>query len=144
MALKLLPKTDVDLQKILAPLETDQEGEDPLTDFFEGREVAAGQLPDNATEIGRLENDIDHSPGLSWQVDLTLFFVPIPGEDGSSFCLLRLDWDDNWGRWDWLVEGAVSGASDGDSARAFLLEHIKKKYKNNSSDEFQEFIEGLG
>ena len=116
--------------------------EDPLSDLYEGKEVALEQLGVEAREVASFENDVDHSPGLSWHIDLTLFVSPIPAVEGG-FALLNLDWDDNYGRWQWRCENALTGASSMEEARGYLLGKYKEFYIAGAEDEFRDFLESL-
>jgi hypothetical protein len=136
--------TDSLTESLVKSIDYDDEDlvEDPLADLYEGKEVALKQLKVDAREVASFENDIDHSPGLSWHAEFTLFVAPIPTLEGG-FALLNLDWDDNYGRWEWRCETALTGASSMDEAIGHLLEKYKDSYIAGAQDEFREFLESL-
>ena len=130
-------------QRLLAPIESDADAEDdPLTDYNEGRESAMSQLGPGAIEPASFEDDVDHSPGLSWHTNLSIFVVPIPDVKGG-FALLVLDWDDNWGRREWRCEAALGGAGSRDAATAALLEKLRADYADGASPAFRAFLNSL-
>ena len=70
---------------------------------------------------------------VQWQVKTT----------ENAFVLLCLDWDDNWGRWEWLCEHAVVCAFSECEATADLLRAYRASMIEFAKDEFLEFIESL-
>jgi len=143
MATEFISETDELLASLLIPIEYDaDEEDDPLADYDDGREAALDQLRPGAVELASFENDVDHSPGLSWHTNLSVFVVPIPDFKGG-FALLVLDWDDNWGRWEWRCEAALSGAGSRDAATAELLQKYKANYTGSASAAFLDFLNSL-
>lgn len=131
------------IEGLLESIDYDEDlEEDPLSDFYEGKDAALEQLGVEAREVASFENDIDHSPGLSWHIDLTLFVAPIPAVEGG-FALLNLDWDDNYGRWEWRCENALTGASSMEEARGYLLGKYKEFYIAGAEGEFRDFLKSL-
>ena len=122
--------------------EVDEENEEDELTPEEDWELKLGQLPGSALEIASFENDIDPSPGLSWHSELTLYLVPVKAHPGG-YALLALDWDDNWGRWEWRVEGALKGAGSIDVAKKSLIAKYCEEYLPGSSGNFRNFLEGL-
>lgn len=137
-------KSPADLiETILTPLPPqDDEDDDPLAGLYEGKPNALRQLPAGASEVASFQKDVDHSPGLTWHIELTLFVVVIPTIE-NAFALLCLDWNDNWDRWEWLCDHAVGGASSKGEATASLLGAYRASMIGVAQDEFLEFIERL-
>lgn len=137
-------KSPADLiEQILTPLPSqDDEDDDPLAGLYEGKPNALRQLPAGVREVASFQTDVDHSPGLTWHIELTLFVVVIPTIE-NAFALLCLDWNDNWGRWEWLCEYAVGGASSEGQATASLLGAYRDNMIGSAQDDFLEFIESL-
>jgi hypothetical protein len=137
-------KSPADLiEQILTPLASqDDEDDDPLAGLHDGKRNALRQLPKGAREVASFQTDVNHSPGLTWHIDLTLFVVAIPSNE-NAFALLCLDWNDNWGRWEWLCEHAVGGASSKGEATASLLGAYRASMIDVAQGDFLEFIASL-
>jgi len=127
-------KTDL-IDTILEPGSDDDAEE---LDRLEWQEREIDRLPDKAVEIACFEDDVDHSPGLSWQISCTYYAVPIgnPGE----YALFALDWDDNWGRWGWEVQGAVSGATSIAEAGKFLMAQLAGERMTRDKSSYNRFL----
>lgn len=114
----------------------------PLAGLYDGKPNALRQLPAGAREVASFQTDVDHSSGLTWHIVLTLFVVAIP-TIGNAFALLCLDWNDNWGRLEWLCERAVAGASPEGEATASFLGAYRVSAIEGAQDEFLGFIKPL-
>jgi hypothetical protein len=127
--------TDDLISKILDPeLEDDEDNFDRLE--WQEREIE--RLPDKAVEIACFEDEVDHSPGLSWQISCTYYAVPIG--DPGAYALFVLDWDDNWGRWGWEVQGAVSGAASINEAGKFLMAQLARERITKDKSAYNSFL----
>lgn len=142
MSIKFLETPSDLVEQIITPDELEDDAEDPLTDRYFGKSHALLQIPPSAKKVASFEAEINHSPGLTWQVDLTLFIVAVPTIE-DAFALLCLDWDDNWGRWEWRCEGAVIGAASEGEAKEALLGVYRASMMEFAQDEFIEFLESL-
>lgn len=134
----------INLQELVSDLDWDEEteAENPLCDLYSGRETALSLLRVEAQEVAAFSDDIDHSPGLSWHIDFSLHVVRIPALP-HAFALLKLDWDDNWGRWEWSCEVAIEGAISHDEATSTLLEIYRASYIGDASGSFRGFLDNL-
>ena len=143
MPIKLIEDTHSIMEGLLEPVDFNEEiEENPLYDFYEGRSVAEEQIKVGAQEVASFENDINHSPLLSWHVDFTLFIAPTPTSEGG-YALLNLSWDDNYGCWGWECETALTGASSMKEAKEYLLGIYKESYIPGAEGEFRKFLETL-
>ena len=143
MSIEFLKSTADLIEQILKPLPPqDDEDDDLLASLYEGKPNALRQLPAGATEVASFQMDVDHSPRLTWHIELTLFVVAIPTIE-NAFALLCLDWNDNWGRWEWLCDHAVVGAASEGEATASLLGAYRASMIGSAQDDFLEFIESL-
>lgn len=100
------------LDHILMPIsdnDDDNEDENELSKS-EAEEFELGRLPANAVLVWHFEDEVYHSPGLTWYLSCNYFTVPVKGQ-ANTFALLALNWDDNYGEWEWRIDGGVSGAS---------------------------------
>ncbi|MBT4966312.1 MAG: hypothetical protein HOM79_08830 [Alphaproteobacteria bacterium] len=142
MAVTFLEDTTSIENDIFGEPETDEESEEDELTPEEDLEMKLDQLPSSASEIASFENDIDHSPGLSWHSELTLYLVPVKAYPGG-YALLVLDWDDNYGCWEWRVEAALMGAESINAAKKSLIEKYCEEYFPGSSGNFRHFLKGL-
>ncbi len=97
------------------------------------------RLPDSAWEVASFEDEVDHSPGVTWKIDITLFVLPLKGKL-SGMALLELGWDDNWGRWEWRCPAAVSGSVTSELAEATLLAAYRDECLPNSEGSYRNFL----
>ncbi len=134
----------VDLNKIVRDLDwdTDSEVENPMHDLHGGRKMALDLLLVNARQVATFSTDIDHSPGLSWHLDFTLYVARV-STIPNAFALLKLEWDDNWGCWAWSCEVAIDGAISYDEAASILLEIYRASYISDASGCFRNFLDNL-
>ncbi len=129
-------KVNGDLISRLLDPELDEDEEE--LDRLEWQEREIERLPDKALEIACFEDEVDHSPGLSWQISSTYYAVPIG--DPGAYALLVLDWDDNWGRWGWEVQGAVSGAPSAGEAGKFLMAQLARERMSEDKSAYNSFL----
>lgn len=141
MSIKII---QVDLNELVQNLNSDAESEvrNPLCDLHSGRAVALDLLLVDASELARFSTDIDHSPGLSWHVDFTLYVTRVPTLP-EAFALLKLAWDDNWGCWAWSFEVAIVGALSLDEAKIDLLGIYKASQIEFAFGSYREFLDNL-
>lgn len=123
------------ISRILDP-EAEEDEED--LDRLEGQEREIERLPNKAVEIACFEDQVDHSPGLSWQISCSYYVVPIG--DPGAYALFVLDWDDNWGRWGWDVPGAVSGAPSAREAGKFLMAQLARERMSDDGSAYNSFL----
>ena len=115
---------------------SDDEGE---LSRFDLQEKELERLPFNAVEIANFEADVDHSPGLTWQISCTYFAVPIDPQIGT-YVLFVLTWDDNWGCWQWEAQGGVSDATSIQSAGKFLMAQLAKERMSVDGSAYYAFL----
>ena len=142
MSIKFLETPSDLVEQIITTDELKDDAEDPLADLYFGKSHALLQLPPDAKEVASFETEVNHSPGLTWHIELILFIVAVPTIK-DAFALLCLDWDDNWGRWEWRCEHAVVGAASEGEAKEDLLRAYRASMMEFARDEFLEFLESL-
>jgi hypothetical protein len=126
------------LEQILAPERDEDETEE--LDRLEALDYEVDRLPGSATEVASFEDYVDNAPpSPSWHIEAYYFLVPLPSiEDG--FALLELDWDDNWGRWTWTVEGTLEMAESRDEAARRLMYNFAKSRLSDGDTAFDIFL----
>jgi hypothetical protein len=97
-------------------------------------EQMEGALPDDAIDLGCLEYEIDHSPGLSWRIEDHFYLVPLKGEP-YEWALIRITWDDNYGEYDWAVDAVGSGFSDAKEASRAMVFELFERWRKEEDDE---------
>lgn len=103
-------------------------------------EIELQRLPKAALEVAHFEDEVFHSPGLTWELSCTYLVVPI-SENIGTYVLLALNWDDNLGRWIWEVHGGVSGATSTVEAGKFLLRKMAEKKSSKDGSAFDVFLQ---
>lgn len=96
----------------------DDEAIDDDYDRDDALERIEGELPASAIKVGRFEDEVDNF--TSWKVEDHFYIYPWAGDE-FEWALIRITWDDNWGRWD--VESCARIAGQPDpllAARAML------------------------
>jgi hypothetical protein len=111
--------------------------EDENSDRIQIFETMENALPKSAIHIGSIENDVDHSPGLSWKIEDHYYLVPLRGKE-FEWALFRITWDDNWGRYEWASDVRGSGFSDSkEAARVMVAAMFESWSFDLKSDEFE-------
>jgi hypothetical protein len=77
--------------------------------------------------------------GITWEISCTYYAVPVPEEVGA-YALLVLDWDDNWGRWNWELQGGVIGAPSIRAAGKFLMAQLAKERMTKEKSSYNVFL----
>jgi hypothetical protein len=127
MELIELPKNILD-QILGAKVDNEDDDEDGIElSKSEAEEIELDRLPRNAILVWQFDDEVFHSPGLTWQLSCTYFAVPVQGQ-ANTFALLALNWDDNYGQWDWRLDGGVSGAAAIDVATKFFKKLCKDRH----------------
>jgi hypothetical protein len=132
------------LDAILSAVEEEQEEDDTEEEFFdkdEARYVEEDRLPKGAVSIASFSDEVEN--WTSWDLEAHVFVSPVP-EQENSYALLILNWDDNWGRWDWEVPVALKNQKDASTAKDYLLEaFVKERYEPGSDSEWNQFVKSL-
>jgi len=122
----------------------DEDPEDPTSD--EVLEQMQAAIPADAKSLGTLEYHLDHSPGLSWKIEDHFYLVPLKGEK-YEWALIRITWDDNYGRYQWAEDSGGSGFGDARAAARAMVAAVFKSWGTEDDgvapDAQQEFLEGL-
>jgi len=91
-------------------------------------------IPPNATELGCLAYELDHSPGLSWRIEAHFYLVPNTQVKGSWF-VVRIMWDDNWGNYQWSTDAMGSGYANADEAARSMMTALFEHWTHEDEEE---------
>jgi hypothetical protein len=116
--------------------------EDPDHDeIFEAMESA---LPKSARLLGSVEDEVDN--WTSWEIKFHLYLVP-RRKAPWQYALVRINWDDNWGRWRWVGCAQATGYADANEAAVAMVEGLFAKWQIDlTSDDgapYREFLDCL-
>jgi len=96
-------------------------------------EQMEGALPDDAIDLGCLEYELDHSPGLSWRTEDHFYLVPLKGEP-YEWALIRITWDDNWSAYQWCQDAVGSGFRDAKEASRAMVFELFERWRKEEDD----------
>ena len=101
-------------------------------------------LPPDARFLGQLDDEIDNF--TSWKIEDHYFLLPWEGPE-FDFALVRITWDDNWGRYEWGGCARISGEKDPDAAARQLVSGTFKNWNIDLDDPeraaYQDFLKKL-
>ncbi|WP_170392068.1 hypothetical protein [Ruegeria arenilitoris] len=132
-------KEEPELDDILAATVDEDDAEGPR---WELEELELNRLPQETVEVARTDYLVNHSPGLTWEIEWSWHVVDLSDEKGT-FALLQLYWDDNWERWDWSLEAAVTNCSGKGEARAVLIDLVAKTHLSYGVEEAEAYLKSL-
>ena len=122
----------------------DQSPDEPTSD--EVLKQMQAVIPTDASSLGTLEYHLDHSPGLSWKIEDHFYLVPLRGAK-YEWALIRITWDDNFGRYQWAEDAVGSGFGDARAAARAMVSAVFKSWDAEddgaASDAQQEFLKAL-
>lgn len=94
-------------------------------------------LPTSVIKVGRFKDEVDNF--TSWQVEDHFFIYPWPN-DKFDWALIRITWDDNWGRWGVGSCARIAGESDPlKAARRMLTALLAEWGYDQESNEYRHF-----
>lgn len=80
-------------------------------------------VPKRAVLLGTVEEEIDHSPGLTWGVEDRYYLVPLQSRD-YQWAIFRIRWDDNWSRYTWTGDARGAGFANAKDAGRMMIEAL--------------------
>jgi hypothetical protein len=103
-------------------------------------------IPDYVISIGVIGDEIDHSPGLSWDIEEHFYLIP-GNSDEFDWGLFRIHWDDNWGRYEYCTDAVIKGIKDPRIASRKLVEFMFSEWSYDLNDEdnevYKNFLESI-
>lgn len=103
-------------------------------------------IPKHAIKLGTVEQDLDHSPGLTWRIEEHYYLLPLKDQPHDSV-LLRIHWDDDRSRYDWSQDAVGSGFEDGKAAGRAMAAAFFEACNIDMADEgyahYREFLKRL-
>jgi hypothetical protein len=112
----------------------DAEDSDRERDREAELEQMEGALPDDALDLGCLEYEVDHSPGLNWRIEDHFYLVPLKGES-YDWALVRITWDDNWSAYQWCQDAVGSGFSSPRDAGRMMVTALFNRWNDCEEDD---------
>lgn len=117
------------------PDEDEDEDEDSGYDRDALFEQLMGRVPAGHRLLDTVNFHIDHSPGLSWEIDMTWILAPAenPTMDWMLYCL---DWDDNWGRYAFKFLAECKGFPSAELSAAAMLETVFESWNLHDDPDY--------
>lgn len=114
------------------------ENEDSDLEYFEN------QLPSDAVFLGLIDTSVDN--WTSWKLEDHYYIVPITDDD-YKWALVRISWDDNWGRYDWSGDARIKSLVDPNDAALAMIHALLKQWDIDLTEAdnqiFAEFLASL-
>ena len=88
------------------------------------------KVPARCIFLGEINSELDHSPGLEWDVEDYYYLTPWEGPE-YDWALIRITWDDNWGNFGWSAEARIKGAADHKTAARKLFRALMKSWEHD-------------
>ena len=103
-----------------------------------------GSLPSDARFLGRVEDEVDNF--TSWKIEDHYFLLTWDSPE-FDYALVRITWDDNWGRYNWEGCARICGEKDPAAAARKLVSATFKNWNIDLDDParaaYQGFLKGL-
>ena len=112
---------------------TEEDGEELSS--AEAFDRMKGSLPPAAQFLGRVDDEVENF--TSWKIEDHYFLLPWECPE-FDYALIRITWDDNWGRYEWASDVRGSGFSDSkEAARVMVAAMFESWSFDLNSDEFE-------
>jgi hypothetical protein len=100
------------------PDENEEESEDFSFDTSDQKALMEEALPVDYYFLGTIDTNVS-----TWSMEADYYLLPLKDES-FDWALIRINWDDNWGRWDWAFDARLKGLKDQplEAARLMLTE----------------------
>ena len=103
-------------------------------------------IPKDVLFLGSIDSDIAHSPGLSWEIEHHFYLVP-GTSDLYDWGMLRISWDDNEGKYEYIAEVVVKGIKEPKEASRRIVEFLFAEWSYDTDDEdnqiYKEFLDRI-
>jgi hypothetical protein len=124
----------------------DEDANDDLSQS-EVLEQMQDQIPENVLFLGGLNNEVAHSPGLTWETQDYYYIMPWKGEE-YDWAMFRISWDDNWGRYEWTSDVRIRGVANSDEAAREMFKGLMDRWgydlSNGDQASYKEFLDSIG
>jgi len=114
----------------------DDEEEEEEYSREEALDAMQQKIPRGAIQLGETEGEVDN--WTSWEIDDHYYLLPWEGGQ-FDWALIRISWDDNWGRYDWESCARISGVSNPTAAARVMVEKLFDKWGIDLNDSENEF-----
>lgn len=100
------------------PNEEEEESEDFSFDTSHQKALMEEALPDDYYFLGTIDTNVS-----SWSMEADYYLLPVQDES-FDWALIRINWDDNWGQWEWAFDARLKGLKGQplEAARLMLTE----------------------
>ncbi len=104
-----------------------EDEEDPSYDRAAHFDDLLSLVPADHRQLSEVSFEIDHSPGLSWDVEMTWFLGPAenPAMEWMLYCI---NWDDNWETYEVLCVAECQGFPSPELSAAAMLEAVFRNW----------------
>ena len=124
------------------PDEEESESEDFSFDTSHQKALMEEALPAEYTFLGTIDTNVS-----TWSMEADYYLLSVKDES-FDWALIRINWDDNWGQWEWAFDARLKGLKDQPlkAARLMLTELWKTWSIDLSSPEdraYRQFLERL-
>jgi hypothetical protein len=124
------------------PDEEESESEDFSFDTSHQKALMEEALPAEYTFLGTIDTNVS-----TWSMEADYYLLPVKDES-FDWALIRINWDDNWGQWEWAFDARLKGLKDQplNAARLMLTELWKTWSIDLSSPvdrAYRQFLERL-
>lgn len=98
-----------------------EDDEDPPYDRAEHFQDLLRRVPEDHRRLSEISFEIPHSPGLTWDIEMTWFLAPAenPAMEWMLYCI---NWDDNEGVYEVLFVAECRGFPSAELSAAAMLE----------------------
>jgi hypothetical protein len=135
------------------PVENEEDSEDcEEVEYskYDHLEELQALIPADVIFLGELNNEIPHSPGLTWDIEDYYYLMKWKDAD-YDWALFRITWDDNWGRYEWSTGARIKGVQDSQQAARIMFKGLLENWGFDLHDEdlvddyapYREFLEGI-
>ncbi|MDT8320751.1 MAG: hypothetical protein RQ826_09540 [Xanthomonadales bacterium] len=135
------PKCD-QIWKLMGLDQKEPEDTDDLDDYEEpcyGRaeqfEKLVSKVPKDHVRVSTMGMEIPHSPGLTWDIEMTWFLAPAENPE-MEWLLYCINWDDNWEVYEVLFVAECKGFSSPAISTAAMLEATFENWNMHMDPEY--------
>ena len=107
-------------------------------------DVMQQKIPRDAIQIGETQGEVDN--WTSWEFDDHYYLLPWEGGQ-FDWALIRISWDDNWGRYDLESCARISGVSNPTAAARVMVEKLFDRWgvdlNDSENESYRDFLDSI-
>ena len=104
-------------------------GED--CDELDRLEAMEDMIPSNATKLGSINSEVEN--WTTWRIEDHYFLIPLAQGD-FNWALIRISWDDNWGRYEWRGDARATSSACKREIAKYMLESLFEHWSIDMAD----------